>query len=256
MIHNRTPWLKDVTRHVTTWFAVHKSRTKETQILFLVSKAFWRHVRKLWIQPCTPLHVQRLHSWCSAVAQCWMPQSKQIGNSFENESRVSSFKTTSVKTLSESHMRTTQAMWQQSKLAKDASMAQICAWIPWGSHKCMTTALSSTSRSPMTTAERSLRPGTSGMLNRAWPDHPCAIIRGIARLRPRDSKALERLQVLRSKPSTSMSRLTYWPLSWGRMQHPNLPTIGYAQSILMRDSQGRDSFTEDALLSSWDWLCC
>jgi len=54
-------------------------------------------------------------------------------------------------------------------------------------------------------AERSLRPGTSGMLNRTWPDHLCVTIRGIARLRPCDSKALERLQVLRSKPSTRIS---------------------------------------------------
>jgi len=69
----------------------------------------------------------------------------------------------------------------------------------------MTTALSSFSRLPITTAERSLRPGTSGMLNRAWPDHQCVTIRGIARLRPHDSKALERLQVLRSKPSTHIS---------------------------------------------------
>jgi len=38
------------------------------------------------------------------------------------------------------------------------------------------------------------------------------------------------------------------------MQCPNLPTIGYAQSILMRDSQGRDSFTKDALLSASDQL--
>jgi len=38
------------------------------------------------------------------------------------------------------------------------------------------------------------------------------------------------------------------------MQHPNLPAIGCAQSILMRDSQGRDSFTEDTLLSAWGWL--
>jgi len=36
------------------------------------------------------------------------------------------------------------------------------------------------------------------------------------------------------------------------LQHPNLPAIGCAQSILMRDSQGRDSFMEDALLSAWD----
>jgi len=64
-------------------------------------------------------------------------------------------------------------------------------------------------RSPTTTVERSLKPGTSGMLNRAWPDHPCAIVRGVARLRPRDLKALEQLQVLRSKPSASMSRFTY-----------------------------------------------
>jgi len=36
------------------------------------------------------------------------------------------------------------------------------------------------------------------------------------------------------------------------LQHPNLPAIGYAQSVLMRDSQGRDSFTEDTLLSMSD----
>jgi len=53
------------------------------------------------------------------------------------------------------------------------------------------------------------QPGRSGILNRAWPDHPSVIIRGIARLRPRDSKALERLQVLSSKPSTHISRFTY-----------------------------------------------
>jgi len=38
------------------------------------------------------------------------------------------------------------------------------------------------------------------------------------------------------------------------LQCPNLPVIGYTQSILMRDSQGRDSFTEDALLSVSDYL--
>ena len=38
------------------------------------------------------------------------------------------------------------------------------------------------------------------------------------------------------------------------LQHPNLPVIGYTQSTLMRDSQGRDSFTKDALLSASDWL--
>jgi len=43
-------------------------------------------------------------------------------------------------------------------------------------------------------------------------------------------------------------------LSWGRMQHPNLPMIGYAQSVLTRDSRGRDSFTKDALLSASDYL--
>ena len=36
------------------------------------------------------------------------------------------------------------------------------------------------------------------------------------------------------------------------LQHPNLPIIGYVWSILIWDSQGRDSFTEDALLSAWD----
>jgi len=36
------------------------------------------------------------------------------------------------------------------------------------------------------------------------------------------------------------------------LQCPNLPMIGCAQSILMQDSQGHDSFTEDALLSAWD----
>jgi len=40
------------------------------------------------------------------------------------------------------------------------------------------------------------------------------------------------------------------------LQCPNLPVIDCAQSILMRDSQGCDSFTEDALLSAWDQLCC
>ena len=45
-------------------------------------------------------------------------------------------------------------------------------------------------------------------------------------------------------------------LSKPPLQHPNLPTIGYTQSVLMRDSQGRDSFTEDALLSAWDQLGC
>jgi len=57
-------------------------------------------------------------------------------------------------------------------------------------------------------AEWSLRPGTSGTLNRAWPDHPCVTIHGIARLQPCDSKALEQLQVLRFKPSTRISQLT------------------------------------------------
>jgi len=36
----------------------------------------------------------------------------------KNESRGLSFRTTSVRTPNESHMRTTQAMWWQSKLAK------------------------------------------------------------------------------------------------------------------------------------------
>jgi len=36
------------------------------------------------------------------------------------------------------------------------------------------------------------------------------------------------------------------------LQCPNLPTIGYAQSILTRDSRGRDSFTKDMLLSASD----
>jgi len=48
--------------------------------------------------------------------------------------------------------------------------------------------------------------------------------------------------------------LAHWLKNDGclTLQHPNLPTIGYTQSVLMRDSQGRDSFTEDALLSAWD----
>jgi len=37
-----------------------------------------------------------------------------------------------------------------------------------------------------------------------------------------------------------------------QLQCPNLPAIGSAWSILMRDSQGRDSFTEDTLFSAWD----
>jgi len=35
-------------------------------------------------------------------------------------------------------------------------------------------------------------------------------------------------------------------------QRPDLPVIGYTQSILMPDSQGRDSFMEDTPLSVWD----
>jgi len=73
--------------------------------------------------------------------------------------------------------------------------------------------------------------------------------RSIARLWPHDSKALERLQVLRSKPSTCISQLTYWPLSWGRLQYPKL---GIQLSVLTQDSFIQDSFTEDTLLSVWD----
>ena len=105
---------------------------------------------------------------------------------------------------------------QRRRCCSSQSWRRRQAWLKstLGSHedhtsKTMTTTLSSSSRSPMTMVDRSLRPGTSGMLNRAWHDHPCAIVRGIARLRPRDSKALERPQVLRSKPSTSMSHFTY-----------------------------------------------
>jgi len=39
-----------------------------------------------------------------------------------------------------------------------------------------------------------------------------------------------------------------------QVQCPNLPAIGYAQSILTRDSQGRDSFTKDTLLSASEQL--
>jgi len=48
---------------------------------------------------------------------------------------------------------------------------------------------------------------------------------------------------------------TNFNCQWMRItivQCPNLPTIGYAQSVLTRDSQGRDSFTKDALLSVSD----
>jgi len=36
------------------------------------------------------------------------------------------------------------------------------------------------------------------------------------------------------------------------LQHPNLPAIGYTQSVLMRNSRGCDSFTKDTLLSASD----
>jgi len=42
---------------------------------------------------------------------------------------------------------------------------------------------------------------------------------------------------------------------FGPLQRPNLSVMGSAQSVLTRDSQGRDSFTEDALFSAWDQLC-
>jgi len=38
------------------------------------------------------------------------------------------------------------------------------------------------------------------------------------------------------------------------MKSPNLHTIRHAQSVLMRDSFVRDSFTEDTLFSVWDQL--
>jgi len=44
-------------------------------------------------------------------------------------------------------------------------------------------------------AELSLRPGTSRMLNRAWPDHPCVAVTWHCKIITTQLKALERLLV-------------------------------------------------------------
>jgi len=82
----------------------------------------------------------------------------------------------------------------------------------------VTTTLSSSQRLPIT-AELSVRPGTSGMLNRAWPDHPCVTVTCTYKIINTRFKALERLLVF-IVPSLQFSifytHLTR--LSWGRMQ--------------------------------------
>ena len=92
----------------------------------------------------------------------------------------------------------------------------------------------SSSRSPKTTAELSLRCGTPGTLNRTWPDHPCVAHNVVsARLQPHDTSAPERLSVssLSAFCKHHLSHLTC--LSWGRMQHPQ---CGMTNSALERDS--------------------
>jgi len=67
--------------------------------------------------------------------------------------------------------------------------------------KYRTMALSSSQRSPIT-AELSLRPGSSGILNCAWPDHPCLAVTWLYKIittRLKSSRAAIRFH--RSKPS-------------------------------------------------------
>jgi len=149
-----------------------------------------------------------------------------------------------------------QAMWQQSKLAKDASMAQIHTWIPWGLQNHVTMALSSSSRSPMTTVERPLRPGTSGTLNRAWPDHPGV---AISQRRKTATAWFESSRAAASLKFQAFHALLNSPADrchGGKCNTLICAQHGHAQSILMWDSFIRDSFTEDALLSAWDQQNC
>jgi len=163
-----------------------------------------------------------------------------------------SFKTTSVKTLNASHTRATWAMWQQSKLAKDASMAQIHAWIPRGSHKHMTTALSSSSRSPMTMTEWSLRPGTSGTLNRAWPDHPCVTISQCGKTATARFKSSRAATSVKFQAFCALLNSPADRCHGGECNALICLQHGYAQSVLTWDSFIRDSFAEDTLLIAWD----
>jgi len=61
------------------------------------------------------------------------------------------------------------------------------------------------------------------------------------------------VDILKNECVKQLDLFWHW-MKFSRLQHPNLPTIGYAQSILMRDSRGCDSFTKDTLLSASDWL--
>jgi len=62
----------------------------------------------------------------------------------------------------------------------------------WQQLKHVTMALSNSSRLPIM-VELSLRPGTSGTLNRAWPDHPCVAVTWPHEIVTTRLKALERL---------------------------------------------------------------
>jgi len=92
--------------------------------------------------------------------------------------------------------------------------------------------LSSSSRSPMITAELSMRHGTSGILIRAGPDHSCVTICRYARLHLLWLKALERHFVLLSSTPAEDAHVTIryahiWlpiqRLAWGRMQYTIYP---------------------------------
>jgi len=114
----------------------------------------------------------------------------------------------------------------------------------------MTMALSSLSRLP-TTAEKSVRPGTSGMLNRTWHDHPCVVVTWCRKTATTQFKSSgEAASLHRSKPSAGISQLTQTVVTGENAMHQ----IRHAQSILVRDSSVWGSFSEDMLLSARDQL--
>jgi len=72
-------------------------------------------------------------------------------------------------------------------------------------------------------AELSLRPGTSGTLNRAWPDHPCVAVMRRHKIVTMQSKVPERLLVfiVPSLLDASIPQLT-WHVVMGEHAMPQI----------------------------------
>jgi len=74
-------------------------------------------------------------------------------------------------------------------------------------------------------AELSLRPGTSGTLNRTWPDHPCVTVMWSHKIITTRLKALERLLVF-IVPSLQLAFLA--SLDTPATGENAMPRIGHA----------------------------